>query len=167
MRTVELAKVAASAEALRLRRVAHLQTHTSYRRDGADTMSRLSSAFRHNILAWLVLALAAVLAALPLLTTGYSCGHDFDFHLRSWLEASTQWRSGILRPVWAFHAGWNAGEPRLLFYPPLSWITGALLTLIVPWSGIVFAFTAVTLLLCGITMRRLLRRWDRWRRWRR
>jgi hypothetical protein len=112
-----------------------------------------------DALAWIVLALAAMLAALPLLTRGYSCGHDFDFHLRSWMEASTQWKSGIIKPVWAFHAAWNAGEPRLLFYPPLSWITGALLTSLLPWSSIAFSFTALALFLSGVTMHRLLRRW--------
>ncbi|MEZ2348600.1 hypothetical protein [Terriglobus sp. RCC_193] len=129
--------------------------------DRAKTETRRPARFvtQADALAWIVLALAAVLAALPLLTHGYSCGHDFDFHLRSWMEASTQWKSGIVKPVWSFHAAWDAGEPRLLFYPPLSWITGALLTLLLPWSGIVFSFTALTLFLSGVTMHRLLRRW--------
>jgi len=109
-------------------------------------------------IAWLVLAIAAALAALPLATHGYSCGHDFDFHLHSWLEASTQWNHGILKPIWAFHAAWNAGEPRLLFYPPLSWWTGGLLALLFPWSAIAYSFTALVLFLSGVTMHRLLRR---------
>lgn len=122
-------------------------------------MSKTPEALKQTPLTVLLLALAAALAALPLLTGGYSCGHDFDFHLRSWMEVSTQWKSGIVKPVWAFHAAWNTGEPRLLFYPPLSWIVGAALTLIVPWSGIAFTYTWLVFLLCGITMHRLLRRW--------
>ncbi|SDE67424.1 hypothetical protein [Terriglobus roseus] len=129
--------------------------------DRAKTQTKGPQHFvtRADVLAWIVLAIAAVLASLPLLTRGYSCGHDFDFHLRSWMEASTQWKGGIVKPVWAFHAAWDAGEPRLLFYPPLSWMTGALLTLLLPWSGIVFSFTALILFLCGVSMHRLLRRW--------
>lgn len=114
---------------------------------------------RADLLTWAVLAIAALVAALPLLTHGYSCGHDFDFHLRSWMETSTQWKGGILKPVWAFHAAWDAGEPRLLFYPPLSIVTGSLLTLILPWTGIAYGFTAFVLFLSGVTMHRLLRRW--------
>jgi hypothetical protein len=106
-----------------------------------------------------VIALAAFLAILPLILHGYSCGHDFDFHLRSWMEASAQWRHGILKPVWAFHPAWNAGEPRLLFYPPLSWMTGALLTTVLPWISVSTTFTWLILFLSGLTMHRLLRRW--------
>jgi hypothetical protein len=106
-----------------------------------------------------VFALAAFLAVLPLILHGYSCGHDFDFHLRSWMEASAQWHAGILKPIWAFHAAWNAGEPRLLFYPPLSWMTGALLTTLLPWVAVSTTFTWLVLFLSGLTMHRLLRRW--------
>lgn len=128
-------------------------------RNKAETKGQTRFITRADLLAWVVLALAAVLAALPLLTRGYSCGHDFDFHLRSWMEVSTQWKSGIIKPIWAFHAAWDAGEPRFLFYPPLSWITGALLTLVLPWSSIAFSFTAFVLFLSGASMHRLLRRW--------
>lgn len=121
--------------------------------------SRARFITRTDAVAWAILAIAALIAALPLLTHGYSCGHDFDFHLRSWLETSTQWKGGIVKPVWAFHAAWDAGEPRLLFYPPLSIVIGSLLTLALPWSGIAYGFTAFTLFLCGVTMHRLLRRW--------
>ncbi|HEY9137262.1 MAG TPA: 6-pyruvoyl-tetrahydropterin synthase-related protein, partial [Terriglobus sp.] len=127
----------------------------------SDTQAPRRARFitRADALAWIILAIAALIAALPLLTHGYSCGHDFDFHLRSWMETSTQWKGGILKPIWAFHAAWNAGEPRLLFYPPLSIVTGSLLTLILPWSGIAYGFTAFVLFLSGVTMHRLLRRW--------
>ena len=107
----------------------------------------------------LTLALVALAALLPLLASGPSCGHDFLFHLQNWIETASQWRHGILRPVWAFHAAWNAGEPRLLFYPPLSWCIGGLLTIVLPWPAVPFAFTFLCLFLSGLTMRRLLLRW--------
>ena len=77
-----------------------------------------------------VLALSACIAVLPLAVHGCSCGHDFDFHLLNWLEAAQQFRHGHLHPQWAFTPAWNAGEPRFVFYPPLSWSIGALLALL-------------------------------------
>jgi hypothetical protein len=101
----------------------------------------------------LLIPLAALLAILPLLVSGSSCGHDFDFHLLSWLEASTQIAHGGF-PHWAFTPAWNAGEPRFLFYPPLSWLLGATLGLVLPWAVVPSAFTWITLTLAGFTMRR-------------
>ncbi len=106
-----------------------------------------------------VFAVAALLTVLPLLVQGCSCGHDFDFHLLSWMEAASQWQHGIAKPVWVFTAAFNAGEPRLLFYPPLSWTTGAFLGMVLPWTFVPVAFTWLVLFLCGLTMHRLLRRW--------
>lgn len=107
----------------------------------------------------LVFALAALCAVLPLIVNGCSCGHDFDFHLLSWMEAAHQWQHGVLKPVWAFTPAYNAGEPRLLFYPPLSWITGAALGMVLRWPAVPIAFTWLALFLCGLTQHRLLRRW--------
>lgn len=105
--------------------------------------------------AWI--ALAALLAVLPLLVRGTSCGHDLSFHLLNWMETATQWQHGTLRPWWAFHAAFGAGEPRFVFYPPLSWVVGAALGLVLPWAATPIAFTFLVLFLCGITMRLLLR----------
>lgn len=106
-----------------------------------------------------VFALAALCVITPLLLHGCSCGHDFDFHLLSWMEAASQWQHGILKPVWAFTPAFNAGEPRLLMYPPLSWATGAALGLLLPWAFVPAAFTWLILFLCGLTMHCLLRGW--------
>lgn len=73
--------------------------------------------------------LAALIVVLPLLLAGPSCGHDLDFHLLSWMEAAQQIAHGNLHPHWAFTPAFNAGEPRFVFYPPISWTVGALLTL--------------------------------------
>jgi len=78
----------------------------------------------------LLIPLAAFLAVIPLLINGPSCGHDFEFHLLNWLEAARQISHGNLHPHWAQTPAWNAGEPRFVFYPPLSWTLGALLTLL-------------------------------------
>ncbi len=104
--------------------------------------------------AWpaILLPLLSLLATAPLIAHGCSCGHDFEFHLESWLDAAAQMRHGTLDPAWTVTAAWNAGEPRFLFYPPLSWIFGALLALTMPLSAAPIVFTAVALLGAGIAM---------------
>ncbi len=105
-----------------------------------------------------VLGVVAFLAVLPLLMHGPSCGHDFDFHLLSWLEAANQF-AHFGYPHWAFTPAWNAGEPRFIFYPPLSWTLGAILGLILPWNAVPIAFTWVALFASGLTMHRLASRY--------
>jgi len=104
--------------------------------------------------AWpaILLPLLALLAVVPLIAHGCSCGHDFEFHLQSWLDAAAQMRHGTLDPAWTVTAAWNAGEPRFLFYPPISWMLGALLALTMPLSATPILFTAVALLGAGIAM---------------
>lgn len=118
--------------------------------------SRMISAARRHA-AWIVLPLAALLATLPLILQGCSCGHDFDFHIQSWLDAAQQMRHGTLDPQWAASAAWNAGEPRFIFYPPLSWMLGALLTLLFPIAAAPALFTWTALTLAALTMFRCVR----------
>jgi hypothetical protein len=104
----------------------------------------------------LLFPFAAFLVVLPLILNGCSCGHDFTFHLSSWLDAASQIRHGVLLPRWTISAAWNSGEPRFLFYPPLSWLLGALLTLATPGAApILFTWIALTAAAC--TMYRLAR----------
>jgi hypothetical protein len=105
----------------------------------------------------LLLPLAALLAIAPLLLHGYSCGHDFEFHIVSWLDAAHQLRQGTLYPHWAFSAAFNAGEPRFLFYPPLSWMLGEVLLLALPIRFVTDAYTWIALTLAGFAMYRLVR----------
>jgi hypothetical protein len=106
----------------------------------------------------ILIPLAALLVILPILLTGPSCGHDFDFHLLSWLEAATQF-AHLHYPHWAYTPAYNAGEPRFLFYPPISWSLGALLGLILPWKLVPAAFTFIALTLSGFTAHALARRY--------
>jgi hypothetical protein len=106
----------------------------------------------------ILIPLAALLAVLPILFRGPSCGHDFDFHVLSWLEASTQF-AHLHYPRWAYTPAFNAGEPRFLFYPPLSWALGAILGLILPWTLVPPAFTFIALALSGFTAHALARRY--------
>ncbi|HEY5330556.1 MAG TPA: hypothetical protein VIJ79_11775 [Acidobacteriaceae bacterium] len=106
---------------------------------------------RHHIL----ILCAALIAILPLLAFGCSCGHDIDFHLQSWFDAAQQFRHGTLLPHWTFSAAFNAGEPRFIFYPPLSWMFGALLTFLIPANLLPATYTVVCLAAAGFAMHRL------------
>jgi hypothetical protein len=88
-----------------------------------------------------ILLFSAFVATLPLLIRGPSCGDDFHFHLSSWVEAQRSWKLGIVYPHWAWAANFGAGEPRFVFYPPLTWMLGALLGLVLPWTAVPAAMT--------------------------
>jgi hypothetical protein len=115
----------------------------------------------------LLLPLAALFAVHPLAVHGCSCGHDFDFHMVSWMEAARQFSQGNLHPHWAFSPAFNAGEPRFVFYPPLSWVLGAVLGLLLThlpgvsqvagWSATPVVFTWIVLTLSGLALYRLAR----------
>ena len=108
-------------------------------------------------LPYLLIPLAAFVAIVPLLVYGCSCGHDFDFHIPSWFEAARQFTHGNFHPHWAYTPAWNAGEPRFVFYPPLSWTIGALLGLIFPWTWTPILYTWLALTASGLALHRLAR----------
>jgi hypothetical protein len=103
-------------------------------------------------LPYLLIPLAAFVAIIPLLANGCSCGHDFDFHILNWLEAARQFTHGNLHPHWAYTPAYNAGEPRFVFYPPLSWTIGAILGLILPWTWTPIAYTWLALTAAGLSL---------------
>jgi len=104
-----------------------------------------------------VILLAALAATSPQIFHGNSCGHDFDFHLVSWLDAQHSWQQGILYPHWSPSANYGAGEPRFVFYPPLSWMLGAALGFAMPWTAVPIAITYLCLAGTGLATRVLAR----------
>ena len=104
-----------------------------------------------------VVLLAAAVAVAPQIAYGPSCGHDFDFHLVSWFDCLNSWRHGILYPNWAPSANFGAGEPRFLFYPPLTWMLGAALGWVLPWQFVPLALTFLLLAGTGMATRALTR----------
>jgi hypothetical protein len=113
-------------------------------------------------LAWaplLSIAAAAFAVEIPFFFRGTPSGHDFEFHLFSWLEVLSQWKQGIVFPRWAALAQFAYGEPRFIFYPPASWTLGAALGALLPWTPVSSIYIWLALLAAGVSMFVLARRW--------
>ena len=107
----------------------------------------------------LLITCTALIAACVLFVRGNSCGHDFDFHLLSWMEVARAWHAGLVYPHWVQDANYGAGEPRLIFYPPASWLLGALLGMVTSWHAAPVLFVLLALLTAGGSMYLLAREW--------
>jgi hypothetical protein len=101
----------------------------------------------------------AFVVVLPFSFLGIPSGHDFEFHMNSWMEVLGQWKLGIIYPRWAALAHYGYGEPRFIFYPPASWTLGAILGAILPWKLVPGTFVWLVLSLSGYSMFLLARGW--------
>jgi len=101
----------------------------------------------------------ALAVEIPFFFFGVPSGHDVEFHLYSWLEVLSQWKQGIFYARWAPLAHFAYGEPRFVFYPPASWTLGTLLSAIFPWTVASTIYIWIALVLAGVSMFVLARRW--------
>jgi hypothetical protein len=116
---------------------------------------------RHELfpLPAIVIMASAFAVVVPFFFYGNASGHDFEFHLLSWMEVVHQWKEVIVWPRWAAFAHWTYGEARFLFYPPASWNLGALLGVLLPWKIASGTYVWLALTTSGCSMFLLARRW--------
>src|SRR5271167_1817554 len=109
--------------------------------------------------AYLMIAIAATLAVLPIAFRGNPWGHDVNLHLRSWMDAAQQFREGRVFPRWAAGANQGFGEPFFIFYPPLSRLIGMTLGLALPWKMVSGIYIWLMLVLSGAAMWKCASEW--------
>jgi len=107
----------------------------------------------------LLIGAAAATTLLPWFHYGIPSGHDFEFHLNSWIEVLDHWQQGVAYPHWAAWAHYGYGEARFIFYPPVSWTLGGIMGAILPWKLVPGAFVWLALTLAGLSMFVLARNW--------
>jgi hypothetical protein len=108
---------------------------------------------------FILFAIAATVAIVPMLVFGNSWGHDFDATVPVWIDAAHEFAQGVVYPHWAASANGGFGEPFFLFYPPLSWGIAGALGSILPWKLVPGAYVWMVLFLACVAMWKCARDW--------
>lgn len=125
----------------------------------SSPLARLKFSRRLTWSAFISITAAAFAVEVPFVFLGTPSGHDVEFHLYTWLEVLVQWKQGIVYPRWAALAHFGYGEPRFIFYPPLSWTLGAGLSTVFPWTLVASVYLWLVLVAAGVSMFLLARQW--------
>ena len=124
----------------------------------APPVKQLASRSEWVLAAVLAVSLATVAVA-PFIVLGNVSGHDVEFHLPGWIDAAQHWREGVPYPSWSGGGHYGFGDPRFVIYPPLSWIIGGVLALILPGAMLPGAYVWICIALSVFAAYGLAREW--------